>query len=127
LAHGRNPDFPGQREAAAGPGLYLVKDDGVYLMSAATEPLRKEGGEWSVVAYAVGHDPSEGDCYDYDREVCGGDDFVEFIPVEALELQHPLESGSERLGLSVKIRLTERSIKIRLVFGTVVKDAGSCA
>jgi hypothetical protein len=93
---------------AAGPGLFLVKDSGVYLMSAATEPLRvKEGSEGSVVAYAVDHDPSQGDCWEYDREVCGGDDFGEFVDIGDW-------GDVARLGMKVEVRLTSKTIRVRL-------------
>lgn len=93
---------------ASGPGLFLVKDDGVYLMSAANEPLRiKEGSEASVVAYAVGHDPKQDDCWEYDREVCGGDDFGEFIDLSGW-------GDSARLGMKVEVRLTSKTIRVRL-------------
>jgi hypothetical protein len=117
IAHSKaHPCEKAYSHEAAGPGLFLVKDSGVYLMSAATEPLRKEGGEGSVVAYAEGHDPAQGECWEYDREVCGGDDFGEFIPIAALEEhQHPLDEDCGRLGLAVRIRLTDRSMLIKLM------------
>lgn len=100
---------------ASGPGLFLVKDEGVYLMSAASEPLRvAEGSQSSVVAYAVGHDPKQDDCWEYDREVCGGDDFGEFIDIADLEKQHSLEGDVSRLGLAISIRLTPRTMQVRV-------------
>jgi hypothetical protein len=115
IAHSKShPCRKPYTEEASGPGLFLVKDSGVYLMSAANEPLRAEGSKGSVVAYAIEHDPSQGDCWEYDRAVCGGDDFGEFVEIADLEKQHPLGEGVERLGLAVEVRLTTRTMQVRV-------------
>ncbi|MCP1674379.1 hypothetical protein J2T57_001481 [Natronocella acetinitrilica] len=70
-------------------GLHLVGDSGVYLMSNG-EPrqLVAPGSKESLCAYAVGIDP---EAFDFDgwwerkREVFGGDDGVEFLPLDNLE------------------------------------------
>lgn len=59
------------------PGLWLVKDDGIYLMSNA-EP---QGAP--KVVYAQGYDPHRGEVWDKCREVMGGDDMCEFVPADA--------------------------------------------
>lgn len=64
------------------PGLYLVHDTGVYLMSNANP------GDWIVpkekcyVAYAEGCNPDvDSDYYETSRDMVGGDDFAEIIPI----------------------------------------------
>ena len=94
---------------AAGPGFFLVKDSGVYLMSAALEGLRAEGSESSVVVYAEGHDPSQGECWDYDRDVCGGDDFGEYLEIADFE-----RLGAILPGRRLVVRLTKRTIQLQL-------------
>jgi hypothetical protein len=70
-----------------GKSLYLVKDSGVYLMSAGSPGLRRPvpAGEQhasQVVVYADGHDPTIEDTWDIDHDVCGGDDFAEPIEID---------------------------------------------
>jgi len=66
------------------PGLLLVKDDGIYLMSTGIPGLgKKDGGEGSHVVYARGY----GKDADYDRirDAAGGDDFSERLPLSYFE------------------------------------------
>tara|TARA_X000000950_G_C13861062_1_gene638753 strand:+ start:229 stop:642 length:414 start_codon:yes stop_codon:yes gene_type:complete len=64
-------------------GLWLVKDDGIYLMSASNSDgkgLKKADGK-PVVTYARGYDPKyEDDLWDKTYAV-SRDDFAEFIPI----------------------------------------------
>ena len=64
-------------------GLWLVKDDGIYLMSASNSDgrgLKKADGK-PVVTYARGYDPKyEDDLWDKTYAV-SRDDFGEFIPM----------------------------------------------
>ena len=68
-------------DSAAGadipPGLWLVKDEGVYLMSNG-----EVRGEPKVV-YAQGYDPHQGEVWDKCQRVMGGDDMFEFVPADA--------------------------------------------
>ena len=67
-------------------GLWLVKDDGIYLMSASNSDgkgLKKADGK-PVVSYASGYDPKyEDDLWDKTYAV-SPDDFAEFIPLGQL-------------------------------------------
>lgn len=65
-----------------GPGLFIVHDDGVYLMSNG-EPGDTLPGTISLyVAYAEGCDPNKDeDCWDNSRLLVGGDDFGEVIRI----------------------------------------------
>ena len=58
-------------------GLWLVKDDGIYLMSNA-----ELQGDPKVV-YAQGYDPHQGEVWDKCRQAMGGDDMCEFVPADA--------------------------------------------
>ena len=61
----------GATEAPA-PGLMLVHDQGVYIMSNSNEQ------EGQVIAYAKGCDPKKDDSwYEEARRLVGGDDFGE--------------------------------------------------
>lgn len=82
------PYFP---DAEVGPGLILVGDQGVYLMSNGTPGLYADGipprdGEikHSIVAYARGINPEVDDFntwWDNKRYTFGGDDGAEYIPI----------------------------------------------
>ena len=62
----------------AGPAILFVHDSGVYLMS--NNRVRGQ-----PVAYAAGCNPNIGtfeDWYQTSRELVGGDDFVEILPIQ---------------------------------------------
>ena len=82
-------------EVPEGPILWLVKDEGVYLMAGTkTRQLAPEGSETKCVAvYAEGFGP---------EEYLGGDDFVEPIPL----------SFVDKLQKELNITLTEESIEL---------------
>jgi len=107
-----NPEcrIPYTKETTKEPSLYLVKDEGVYLMSASVKHLqdesKTEGG--SIVAYAKGLDPKkDGGYYEEARYICGGDDFAELLPIEVFA--KAVEKGAK----TVSIKLTENSLDIR--------------
>jgi len=67
-----------------GPALLFVHDQGVYLMSNGEPRLLTEDGNTNRVIYAEGCDPNVGefdDWYGMSRELVGGDDFVEILPI----------------------------------------------
>lgn len=75
----------GYSEHKPQPGLYLVHDDGVYLMSNG-EPgdVRKDGELSLYVAYAEGCNPeTDADCWENSRALVGGSDFAETIVINA--------------------------------------------
>ena len=101
---------PGE-ERLAPPCLWLVKDEGIYLMSPGIHRDADPGGR-SVrppVAYASGFDPVRDDrmaVWDRARDAVGGDDFAEAIPLEwvdaALAARSPafvLDFGPDAIGL----------------------------
>ena len=101
---------PGE-ERLAPPCLWLVKDEGVYLMSPGLDPDPQpvDPPRRPPVAYADGFDPTRDDrmaVWDRAREAVGGDDFAEDIPIEwvdaALAARSPqfvLEFRPDTIGL----------------------------
>lgn len=66
------------------PGLFLVGDHGVYLMSNGVPkmPDPKRTDIW-FLAYAKGFDPDKDECYYQNKvDVWGGDDGLKFLPIE---------------------------------------------
>ena len=62
------------------PGLWLVKDDGIYLMSNGHPGFRTDNGERHYVVYAEGYDPrTDPEVWLRSRDAVGGDDFCESI------------------------------------------------
>jgi hypothetical protein len=98
----------------ADPGVMLVKDDGVYLMSNGEPGLR--GTETTnKVVYAQGYEalPVTASVeermarYDKIRDAAGSDDFAEFIPAESLTA---LEAGG-----SLQVELSADKMTIGIV------------
>lgn len=98
-AHGgfRNPYYglrPGKDEQ---PGLWLVGDQGVYLMSNGKPP---DGAKLSVV-YAEECDPrTNDDWFAVKRRTFGGDDGVDFIDAEQLEAMMAATAEATHLGVA---------------------------
>jgi hypothetical protein len=76
------------------PALFFVHDQGVYLMSNG-QPIDKKNPaaskSASYVVYAEGCDPNSGASFDewygHSRDLVGGDDFVETLPVDKTWLE----------------------------------------
>ena len=82
------------------PALFLVKDSGIYLMSAGKpRQLRGDGSDWSVVAYAKGYEADAPDSWDKCRAAVGGDDFAEALPLDWFT--SALDAGAAKLHLHV--------------------------
>jgi hypothetical protein len=67
------------------PGLLWGKDTGIYLL---TNGKLREGQTYhseQLITYALGYNPATNpNCYDMARQAVGGDDFVEFIPIDKI-------------------------------------------
>lgn len=89
-------------------GLHLVKDGGIYLMSNAKENLHKDPkdhSQGSIVCYAKGYNPDmDEDVYDKCERAMGGDDVVEFLPIEWYEAAK--EAGVKAFKLKVTKKTT---------------------
>lgn len=69
------------------PAMFaLVKDRGAYVMALTEERLKGEKSH-NFVVYCEGCDPDkDDDVYDRCRQIFGGDDFSEGLPLEWLEI-----------------------------------------
>ena len=83
-AHERK--LPYSDETTKDQGLWLIKDDGIYLMSPTDKRFRSHGNlkaQHSTVAYANGYKPTKANrdtLWDKTHAI-SGDDFVEFLPL----------------------------------------------
>lgn len=90
------------------PALLLVHDEGVYLMSGGDPALLDEKGSQRVV-YAVTCNPKvDPGFHENARKLCGGDDFVESIPI-ALFREAMKDSDNPSI---ISIMLTRKSLHL---------------
>jgi len=92
-------------------GLFLVADQGVYLMSNGSPSLLvEEGSTRNVVAYAQESDPTsdDEDWYDAKREIMGGDDSVDTLNLAMFEIPLAILSDEDVL----RIKVTARNISV---------------
>jgi len=93
------------------PSLFLVHDQGVYLMSASTEDNPEKKGTKQKVLYAEGLDPSKNQyCWEDAREEVGGDDFGENIDLEVFK------KAIKAKAKKVLIKVLENEFKVLLQF-----------
>jgi len=104
----RNPHYglsPGKDEKA---GLWLVGDEGVYLLSNGN--LAKD--QRALVCYAEECDPSTNqDYWHYKRRHFGGDDGVDFL--DAVELERLMAASPSATHL--RIEMTDTSMSLSLM------------
>jgi hypothetical protein len=103
----RNPHgiAPGKNER---PGLWLVGDEGVYIMSNG----KLAEDQRPLVVYAQECDPkTNSDCWHYKRQHFGGDDGVEFL--DAAELVKPIDAAPTATHLT--IAMTDNAVSLALV------------
>jgi hypothetical protein len=104
----RNPHYglrPGEGEV---PGLWLVGDHGVYIMSNG----KLAAGERPLVLYSEQcHPNGNPDWYDYKRRHFGGDDGIEFIDAERLI---PLLDRGFRY-THLRVQLSETDVSLSLI------------
>lgn len=95
-------------EAEARAGLWLVGDEGVYVMSNG----KLAEGQRPLVIYAEECDPKTNpDYWHYKRQYFGGDDGAEFI--DAVELDKLIAAPSDATHL--RIVMDDTSISISLI------------
>ncbi len=95
-------------ETKAGPGLWLVGDEGVYLISNG----KLSKGQRPLVVYAEECNPKTNpDCWHYKRQHFGGDDGVEFI--DAALIQKIIASVPDATHL--QIRMDDASMSFDLI------------
>lgn len=87
------------------PMLWLVKDEGVYLMGNGVETDHVPGTKLPVV-YANECNPKDEDCYDNSRYIMGGDDGCDALPLDGFEAA--LASNKP----TIQIRVTAKNLEI---------------
>ena len=104
----RNPYYgtrPGEGEK---PGLWLVGDEGVYILSNG----KLAEGQRPFVVYAEECDPKTNpDYWHYKRQHFGGDDGIEFLDAEMLM---KLITGSPT-ATHLTITMTDASLSVSLI------------
>lgn len=101
-------------DGPARPALWLVKDEGIYLMSNGIPPKLADGTvaapyQVGLVAYARGFDPTERDrmeVWDDAHEAVGGDDFADPLPIDWFETA--IASGRA----TIVLRFTPTSVEV---------------
>ncbi|GLS35030.1 hypothetical protein GCM10010869_06180 [Mesorhizobium tianshanense] len=101
----RNPYYglrPGEGEK---PGLWLVGDEGVYLLSNG----KLTEGQKALLCYAEECNPSTNpDYWHYKRQHFGGDDGIEFL--DAVEVLRLLDAMPDATHL--RVEMTETSLSL---------------
>ncbi len=104
----RNPFYGSRRGKGEKPGLWLVGDEGVYLMSNG----KLVDGQQALVIYSEQcHPKGDIDWWDYKRRHFGGDDGIEFIEAERLI---PLFDRNMR-ATHLNIQLSETEVALTLI------------
>jgi hypothetical protein len=96
-------------EQVTGKGLWLVGDEGVYLMPN-TE------GEIRTITYAKECDPTKLDFdewWNVKRATFGGDDGVEFISIEEIERISARSPGAQPKSLCINFTPTRMTISVK--------------
>jgi hypothetical protein len=90
-----------------GKGVWLVGDQGVYLMPNTEGATR-------TIAYAKECDPKKvDDWWDVKRASFGGDDGVEFISIEEIERLSAGPPGAQPESMCINFTLTRMTISMR--------------
>ena len=98
-----------------GPGLWLVHDQGVYLMSNGIPHLEDpDRPKSSKIVQAKGCDPKKDDgWWEESCQLVGGDDFVEHLPISSwdriFKLSEKCSNGR------IEIEVTNKSIAVSFV------------
>ena len=86
-------------------GLWLVKDEGIYVMAPTWEKDIVSKNKCHVI-YARGFSPRAKDYWEKCRDAVGGDDFAEFIPLSEQQMKRVALFGE------LDIRLTETEVSV---------------
>jgi hypothetical protein len=100
-ANGRPRRIPYSTTITNSQGLLLVKDEGIYLMSPTDKKFR-------TVVYARGYKPTKTNrdtLWDKTHDV-SGDDFAEFVHLDAGQVARVLDGG----GITIKLNATTLEI-----------------
>ena len=90
------------------PTLWLVKDEGIYLMTSAK--LNEFPIDKSHLCHAKGFEPDTPDWFDRCKDSLGGEDFI-----ESIEFNDELKNGIVN-GADIYITITTKNFAIDLVY-----------
>ena len=90
-------------------GVWLVKDDGIYLMSSTDKNFCLSEKDIHTVVYAQGYKPTKAnrETLWYKTHDVSGDDFAEFIPLEKGQVDRIVNKNG-----NLKIKLSETQLVI---------------
>jgi hypothetical protein len=97
------PDHLREKDGRKAPALWLVRADGIYLMSNGVPGLRSNQLGCNLVLYAIGWGPGVLDTDEL--SIIGGDDFMEHLELDTgmvAALRDELRDG--RRWFAIKIR-----------------------
>lgn len=101
-----------------GPGLFLVGDQGIYLIPNTTDGVHHQTGT-HVVVYAQECDPRQMEFdkwWETKNRVWGGDDGVEFIDIEGLKRLADTPLPSPMIISHLAITIDGEQLKISVEF-----------
>lgn len=102
--------LPYTSETTSKKGVYLVKDDGIYLMNAFSLGEGTTPNAQGFVIYAEGYDPSTNkNVWQDSRDAVGGDDFGEFVEMSSLML------ASVQNGSDITLMISAETIELKVV------------
>ena len=107
-ANGRPRRIPYSNDTTNSQGLWLVKDEGIYLMSPTDEKFVDEFGVVNTVVYARGYKPTKTNrdtLWDKTYDV-SSDDFTKFVTLTADQVARVLDGG----GITIKLNATTLEI-----------------
>lgn len=106
LTHMKNNPrkLPYEDKKTAKYGLWLVKDNGIYVMAPSAE--RDVDNDGVHVIFAQGYDNKQPDIWDKTYAV-SRDDFVEFIPLSYAMMDRMEKNGK------LTIRISETELEVR--------------
>tara|TARA_Y100001972_G_C7530698_1_gene267442 strand:+ start:43 stop:468 length:426 start_codon:yes stop_codon:yes gene_type:complete len=90
-------------------GVWLVKDEGIYLMAPTDEERDRDENGHIVVCYAQGFSPKVEDLWNKTYAV-SRDDFAEFIPLNDEQVADILAAPIGQKALTIRLTKTELRI-----------------
>ena len=87
-------------------GVWLVKDEGIYLMAPTHEERDRDENGKTVDCYAEGFSPNVKDLWNKTYAV-SRDDFAEFIPLNDEQVADILAAPKGQKGLTIKLTETQ--------------------
>ena len=103
-------NLPYTSETTSKKGVYLVKDDGIYLMNAFSLGEGTTPNDQGLTIYAEGYDPSTNkNVWQDSRDAVGGDDFGEFVEMSSSML------ASVANGSDITLMISAETIELKVV------------